>query len=97
MVRIRKKKTIDAVDREILRMLSKRNPLVGKRIAKGVGISPAAIAPRLNNLRSQGILTARSTGLRKFNRTFGKKLTRVKAPRSIFWDIDLVKPRKKKR
>ncbi len=105
MVVKRKKTTIDAIDREILRnILNARRNLTGNQISKKVKLSPSAIAPRLNNLKSQGIIRPiKISGMRSFNRTFkikdsGKLLTKkIKAPRSIFWDLDLKSSRKKRR
>ena len=105
MVIKRKKKTIDGMDRAILRSIhrSRRN-LSSRQIALKNGISPSAISPRLNNLKSQGIIKpTKITGMRSFSRTFkikGKKnlvTRRIRAPRSIHWGINLDKRKTKTR
>jgi len=108
MVVKRKKKTIDGMDRTIIRSInnSRRN-LSSRQIAKKVNLSPSAISPRLNNLKSQGIIKpTKIAGMRTFNRTFKikgqKKLVtkKIKAPRSIHWGINLKtkpKPRRKRK
>ena len=96
MVVKRKKTTIDSTDRDILRHMSQiRRNLTGNALAKKVNLSGAAIAPRLRNLQSQGIIKRTKTlKMRNFSRTFpGKsKSVNIKAPRSIFWGLDLKKP-----
>jgi len=103
MVIKRKKTTIDGMDRDILRHMNliKRN-LTGNQIAKKVGLSPSALRPRLDNLKNKGIIkTMKHTGVRTFTRPFMTKKgiiqKKIKAPSSIFWGIDLAKPRKKKK
>lgn len=99
MAIIRRKKVFDGIDREILRCLHQSNPkpMVSRNIAKCVGRTPSAISPRLNNLKTQGIIRqTKITGLRQFNRQFGNKLVKVSAPRSIFWGLDLKKPKRRK-
>ena len=93
MAIIRKNKILDGIDREILRCLYQSSkPLVSSNIAKCVGRTPSAISPRLNNLKSQGIIKqTKITGLRSFNRQFGNRSVRISAPRSIFWGLDLKK------
>lgn len=93
MVVKRKRTTIDGIDRDILRtMVRSRRLLNANQISKNVKLTPAAIRPRLDNLRSKGIIKpAKISGMRTFNRTFGKTKKRIRAPRSIFWDIDLKK------
>ncbi len=86
-----KNRILDSIDREILRVLQKRRPLVSRQIAKYVGISPVAISPRLSNLKEMGIIKiSKKTKLRIFKRNFGKKVVEIRAPRSIYWDFDLV-------
>lgn len=97
----RVKKIIDSTDREILRLLYGKYPKAasGASIAKVVNLSGSAIAPRLDNLKRQGIIKQKEIqGLRKFNRIFaGKsKPVQIKAPRAIKWGLDL-KPKKKTR
>jgi len=91
MVVKRKKKTIDGMDRAILRSINNsRRSLSGRQIANRVQLSPSAIAPRLNNLRSKGIvkkMVVQKT--RVLDRKVGRKIIRVRAPRAIFWGIDL--------
>jgi len=93
MVVKRKKTTIDGMDRQILReILDSRRQLTGNQISKKVGLTPSAIRPRLNNLRSKGIIKpVKTMGMRNFKRSFGEnqKLVNIKSPRSIFWDVDL--------
>ena len=93
MAIIRKNKILDGIDREILRYLHQSSKsLVSSNIAKCVGLTPSAISPRLNNLKSQGIIKqTKITGLRSFNRQFGNRSVRISAPRSIFWGLDLKK------
>ena len=99
MVVKRKKKTIDGMDRSILRSInSSRRSLSSRQIAKNVNMSSSAILVRLNNLRVRGILKSKAQGIRKFNRTFSNNKTRtIKAPRSIYWDIDIAKELKKEK
>ncbi len=98
MVKQRKKKQIDGMDREILRNIyNARRSLTSRQIAEKVSMSGGAIFPRLENLKTQGILKSKSLGVRNFDRIFkGKtKPVKIKAPRSILWDIDLKKKKKK--
>lgn len=96
-MRIRKKRTIDGTDREILRILhGARRPLTGSNIAKRINYSPSAIKPRLTNLKLKGILKpVKIGGLRSFNRTFKspkRTFTKtIKAPSSILWGLDIKK------
>jgi DNA-binding Lrp family transcriptional regulator len=93
---LRKKKTIDGMDREILRRIHQaQKALTSRQIANKVNLSGSAILPRLQNLRLQGILKANPTGMRRFERTFDKKSVKIKAPRSIFWELDIAKQMKK--
>ena len=86
----RKKRELDGIDREILRLLYGYSPLVSSKIAKCVGLSASAIAPRLNSLKEQGIIKySKVSGTRKFKRDFGGKKVKINSPRSIFWEIDL--------
>jgi predicted transcriptional regulator len=88
----RKKIILDGIDREILRTLYARRPLVSRQIAKYVGLSAPAIFPRLNNLKSEGIIKiSRVSGIRVFEREFNKKIRKIKSPQSIYWDLDLKK------
>jgi DNA-binding Lrp family transcriptional regulator len=93
---IRKKTALDGIDREILRRLynSSRN-LSGRQIARGAGISPSAIRPRLVNLQNKGIIKPmKIQGNRTFVREFklkgvSKPITkRINSPRSVFWGIN---------
>ena len=91
-MKIRKKKILDGIDKEILRVLYSRRPLVSRQIAKFVGLSPAAISPRLENLKNMGIIkNGKKSKTRVYERTFGKKTVKIHSPRSIYWDLDLVK------
>ena len=94
---IRKKTTLDGIDRDILRNLyrSQRN-LSGRQIAQRVSLSPSAIRPRLINLQTQGIIKPiKIQQPRIFKRDFEIKATKkivtrnMRPPRSIFWGIDL--------
>ena len=88
----RKKIILDGIDREILRVLYSRSPLPSRQIAKYVGLSSPAIFPRLNHLKSKGIIKiSKVYGFRIFERTFGNKIRKIKSPQSIFWDLDLKK------
>jgi DNA-binding Lrp family transcriptional regulator len=94
----RKKKTIDGMDREILRRINNsKRALTSRQIAREVNLSGSAIIPRLQNLKAQGILKDNPTGMRKFERTFDKKTVKIKAPRSIFWELDIGKQLKKEK
>jgi DNA-binding Lrp family transcriptional regulator len=100
MAIIRKKKTIDAVDREILRNMyyTNRN-MSGNQLAKKLNISGSTIAPRLNNLKSMGIVKpVEVKGMRSFNRSFVgiPKPVRINAPRSILWGLDIKKPKNRR-
>lgn len=97
MVVIRKKKTIDAIDREILRKLyNARRNLTGNQLANKIRLSSSAIAPRLRNLKLQGIIKQMQVNKpRTFTRTFGTQRRKITAPRSIFWGINFKKLRKK--
>ena len=95
MAIIRRRNTLDGIDREILRCLKTQNKMVNRQIAKCVGRTPSAISPRLNNLQKQGIIKqVQIQGMRTYNRTFGNRKVQIKAPRSIFWGLDLKKRRK---
>ena len=86
----RKKKILDGIDREILRVLYTRHPLPSRKIARYVGLTTPAIFPRLENLKSNGIIKiSKVYGYRIFERSFGNKLRKIKSPQSIFWDLDL--------
>ena len=89
-MRIRKKKKLDGIDREILRVLFYRKPLPSRQIAHAVGLTPAAIIPRLNNLMENGIIKIfLISKIRVFERSFGNNIVKIKSPRNIFWDLDL--------
>ncbi len=86
----RKKKEIDGLDKEILRVLYAKGTLVGSTIGKLVGLSPSAIAPRLNNLMEKEIIKkSKILGIRKFRRKVSGGSVIVKSPRGIYWEIDL--------
>jgi len=101
MVVKRKKKTLDGIDRDILRTLIKTNrQLSSRQIAQKVNLSGASIMPRLNNLKTKGIIKPKKIqGLREFERKFKghSKPVKIKAPRSILWGIDFMRKKKKKR
>jgi predicted transcriptional regulator len=95
-MQVRKKKVLDGIDKEILRTLYEKRPLVSREIAKSVGLTAGAIAPRLNNLKKKRILKIKGTeGLRTFKRSFNGKVKLIKSPRSILWDLDLVQKKLK--
>ena len=82
----RKKKLIDGMDRDILRFLvGSTIPPTSRQIAQRVNISGSAVLPRLDNLKSQGIVKQVKCG------TIRRK---TKAPSKICWGLDL---KKKKR
>ncbi len=87
---------IDSRDREILRLLhNARRPMSGFQIAKRINLSPPAIRPRLNNLRSMGIVKpVKQFGMRSFQRQFSNKKITIKAPSKILWGLDLKKKKK---
>jgi DNA-binding Lrp family transcriptional regulator len=86
----RKKKEIDGIDREVLRILYYHGSRVSSAIGKAVGLSPSAIAPRLQNLKEKGIIRqGKVLGMRTFRKKVGNKTIKVSAPRSIYWEIDL--------
>lgn len=97
MVVKRKNKFIDGKDRDIIRNLHKsRRPLTANQLSKNIKLTPSAIRPRLDNLKSKGIVKkVNQTGLRTFTRSFKTKKgivkKRINAPRSIHWGIDLKK------
>ena len=99
MVVKRKKKTIDAIDREIIRSLhTARRNLTGNQISKKVNITSSAIAPRLRNLKLKGIIREmQKQKPRVFERTFKTGTKKISAPRSIFWGLDMKPSRKRKK
>lgn len=90
-MKIRKKEILDGIDKEVLRALMIRRPLVTRKIAEIVGLTSSAITPRLHRLKNQGILKISKTDkLRVFKRKFGNRSIIIRAPRNIFWDLDLI-------
>lgn len=88
----RRRKILDGIDREILRCLYKRSPLVTRQIAEYVGRTPPSIKPRLKNLQSLGLVKpVKISGVREFKRNFGAKQVKIRAPRSIYWGLDLIR------
>jgi hypothetical protein len=86
----RKTCIIDGTDREILRVLYEKRPLVSRQIATMVGMTASAIAPRLNNLLEMGILKRAEDGEpRSFDKKLNGHLVRVKSPKCIMWDLDI--------
>jgi DNA-binding Lrp family transcriptional regulator len=86
----RKKKDLDGIDREILRLLYYDGPLVGSKIGNLVGLSASAIAPRLENLKEKGIIRqGKVLGIRTFKKKVAGRTIKVNSPRSIYWEIDL--------
>ncbi|MFA5857352.1 MAG: AsnC family transcriptional regulator [Candidatus Pacearchaeota archaeon] len=93
----RKKKVLDGIDKEILRALMIRSPLVTSEIGKIVGLTSSAIKPRLNNLKTEGIIKISKTqGIRVFKRNFGNRQVTVRAARSISWEIDYLENKENK-
>ena len=92
----KKRRIIDSRDREILRLLNNaRRPMSGFQIAKRINLSPPAIRPRLNNLRSMGIVKpSKQFGMRIFKRQFPNEIKIIKAPSKILWELDLKKKRR---
>ena len=97
MVAKRKRTIIDGIDRDIIRtMFNSKRLLNANQISKNVKLTPSAIRPRLDNLKNKGIIKQKKqSGMRTFTRKFKTKKgfvkKRIKAPRSIFWGIDLKK------
>ncbi len=86
----RKTRVIDGTDREILRALYEKRPLAGRQIARRVGITASAVAPRLCNLLSVGIIKkVKVEGMRHFQREINGQMEMVKCPRRIIWDLDI--------
>ena len=86
----RKTSIIDGTDREILRALYEKRPLAGRQIARLVGITASAIAPRLNNLKDFGIIKkVRVDSIRHFQRKINGQICRINAPRCVMWDLDI--------
>lgn len=100
---VKREFNVDGTDRNILRAMNQtRRKLSSSEIAKKVKYTTSGVRPRLDNLRKQGIIRkAHVGGMRTFKRTFvnphtKRKVTKnIKAPRSIKWEIDLVKKKKK--
>jgi len=90
-MQVRKKKVLDGIDREILRALYEKRPMVSREIAVRVGLTAAAIRPRLESLRKKGLIKIiGKEGIRIFKRKVNGKVHEIKSPRSILWDLDLV-------
>ena len=86
----RKKKELDGIDKEILRILYYKGSMVSSAVGKLVGLSAPAIAPRLENLREKGIIKqGKILGIRTFRKKVSGKTIKVNSPRSIYWEIDL--------
>ena len=91
----RKKRCLDGIDREIVRLLYLYQPLVSRKIAKCVGLSASGISPRLNNLMEMGIVkTVKTCGIRRYKRRFNNVTRKIESPQSIYWEIDIVKVKK---
>lgn len=106
MVKPKKKKfNIDGTDRNILRAMHQaRRKLSSSEIAKKIDYSSSGVKPRLQKLKKQGIIKpAHVGGIRTIKRTFTNPVTKktstkkIKAPRSITWEIDLIKPKKRRK
>ena len=90
-MQVRKKKVLDGIDKEILRLLYEKGKLVSREIAKNVGLTASAITPRLNSLRKKGLIKIVGiSGIRNFKRTFNGHVKKIKSPSSILWSLDLV-------
>jgi DNA-binding Lrp family transcriptional regulator len=87
---IRKKRILDGIDKEILRVLYIRRPLVGSQIARCVGLTSSSINSRLINLKNLGIIKiSKISGVRNFERSFNNQSQTIISPRYIYWDLDL--------
>ncbi|MFA5857110.1 MAG: winged helix-turn-helix domain-containing protein [Candidatus Pacearchaeota archaeon] len=81
---------LDGIDKDILRILYSRRPLVTLKIAKYAKLSSPTVSARLSNLEKLGIVKkARINKIRKFERTFGDNLIKIKSASRIYWDLDL--------
>ncbi|MEM0465079.1 MAG: winged helix-turn-helix transcriptional regulator [Candidatus Pacearchaeota archaeon] len=88
----RKKKILDGIDKEILRLLLVKRPLVSRKIANYVGITPSAVMPRLCNMESLGIIKKYKVhSMRFYTRKFENFKLKIKSPRYILWDLNLKK------
>ncbi|MCW8966569.1 MAG: winged helix-turn-helix transcriptional regulator [Candidatus Pacearchaeota archaeon] len=88
----RKNKNLDGIDREILRVLCRSRPLISSKIAQGVGLSSSGVVPRLENLKSLGIIkVSKSSGVRSFQKKINGKNKLIRIPSRVYWDLDLVK------
>lgn len=86
----KRKKYFDGTDKDILRILYLKHPLVTSEIAKVAGLTVSGIIPRLVNLMEKGILKKEVIGqVRTFDRKFGDKIKRVNSPSSIMWNLDI--------
>jgi DNA-binding Lrp family transcriptional regulator len=91
-MQVRKSKALDGTDRDILRILYLKSPLVTRQIAKNVGLTGSAVVPRLNNLKELGIIKQHKLEkIRNFERSFGNKTLKINSPRSIYWGLDIKK------
>ena len=91
-MRNRKKKILDGIDREIIRILYKKSQLTSRKIARVVGLTDSAIFPRLNSLKDEGIIKISKTEtIRTFERDFNGVTKKIKAPRTIHWALDMKK------
>jgi DNA-binding Lrp family transcriptional regulator len=86
----RKTKIIDGKDKEILKVLFSEKLLVGRQIARRVGITAAAVAPRLHNMEELGFLKRADVGeLRSFDKELNGHLVKVKSPKHVMWALDI--------
>lgn len=102
-MKLGKKRIIDSVDRDILKILDKtRRPLSGNELAQRVKYSAPSINPRLRNLNKEGIIKPVLQGKpRIFTRQFtikNKVVNKtIRSPSKILWGLDLIDAKKKKR
>jgi predicted ArsR family transcriptional regulator len=86
----RKKRVIDGTDREILRVLLLKRPLVTMHIAKYIGLSSQCAKIRLCSLADKGIVKKSKTcGIRRYRRNFRGRQCIINSPQKIYWDLDL--------
>ncbi len=99
MSKPRKKRIVDSRDRDMLRLIKLRGrPMTGNQIAKKIHLSPASVNIRLADLKFKGIVKKTDIkGIRSFERTMYGKTVKIRSPRSVLWDIDLVKRKHKKK
>lgn len=90
MISKKKNVVLDGLDRDILRVLNLKRPLVSSKIAQCVGLSTSSISNRLNKLKRYGILRKVNVSkVRVYSRNFSGQEVNIRSPRCIYWDFDL--------